>query len=294
MYSIRVAWMTIISFLLLACSAWAQSTDRYDLDKVYSISSEGTINLESDDSTVEIVGTDRDDVHLVVHYSAEISGFTLNESNRFKMMVEEKNGDLFIRERERDFNFSNISVSFRNVEYTIVIEAPRNVALELYGDDDNYSITDISGSIKMDIDDGNARLTRCRGSEFSFDMDDGELDIDELSGRLKIDIDDGEVNIQKGNFERLDIDGDDPSITLTTVLHNNGEYNFEFDDGSLDMGILGGGGEFQIDHDGIRISTNREFRELDADDNYSVYQLAGGTAVVHIRTDDGRIRLGVR
>jgi len=294
MYSIRVVWMVVISFLFLAGSAWAQRTDRYDLDKTYSISSDGTINLESNDSSVEIVGTDREDVHLVVHYRAEISGFTLNESNRFNMIVEEKNGDLLIRERERDFNFSNISVSFRNVEYSIVIEAPRNVALELYGDDDNYSITDILGSIKMDIDDGDARLTRCRGTDFSFNMDDGELDIDELSGRLKVAIDDGVVNIRKGNFEHIDIEGDDPEISLTTVLHNDGEYNFEFDDGSLDMGIIGGGGEFRIDHDGLRISTNREFRELEADDDYSVYQLAGGTAVVHIRTDDGRIRLSVR
>lgn len=281
----------VLTFGYLISTANAQ-TDEFELDKTYSIDSGGTINLESDDADVRIIGSDRNDVRVVVHYKLTVRGITFGRSNEFEMIVEERNGNLNIREKERDFGTSGI-IGVSNEEYTIEIETPRDVNLDIDGDDEEYQIMGIDGFIHLAADDSGAQISDVNGDDFSFSLDDGELVLDGGNGRLRIQADDGDIEIHNGNFSEIDVDSDDSDIEITSGLYDDGTYRFDLDDADFTFNITEGGGEFDIRHDGTDISTSREFENIRDDDEHSVYRLAGGSASVIIRSDDGDISLRV-
>lgn len=285
--------LTIILFSIpVLFSPVHAQTDEFNLDQTYSIDSGGTINLQSDDAEVRIIGTDRDDVRLVVHYKLTVRGITFGRSNEFEIIVEEQNGNLTIREKDRDFGSSGI-IGFSSEEYTIDIHTPRSVNLDLEGDDEEYDITGIDGFIHLAADDSDARISDITGDDFSFSLDDGELEMNGGSGRLRVQVDDGDIQIDDSDFSEMDVDSDDSDIEITTSLSNDGHYRFDLDDADLTLNITGGGGEFDIRHDDSDISSSREFENIRDDDDHSVYRLMGGNARITIRSDDGDINLWV-
>lgn len=280
--------------LLLLCMglsavAQAQSTDTFDLDEVYSIDAGGTIELKSDDAEVTIVGTDRADVHVEVHYKMEVEGYSFGSRDRFDMEVREQGGRLVIEEQPR--NFTGITLGSVDEEYTIRIEAPRTVGLSLQGDDENYEIRDVDGAIRIDADDADVQLTACRGDSFEFNLDDGHISMDQGRGRLRIDVDDGDADIRNGSFEEIDLNTDDGSFRINTTLADGGSYLFDADDAELELFVRGGGGTFTVSHDNADISTDRAFEQTVNEENESVYRLTGGTARVRIDVDDADIEL---
>lgn len=285
----------ITSFLVflsgLFFTAIAQN-DEFNLDKTYPIDFGGTISLQSDDAEVRITGSNRDDVHVIVHYKLTVRGISFGESNKFEMVVEERNGNLMIREKDRDFGPSGI-IGISNEEYIIEIEAPRDVNLEIEGDDEEYEITGIDGFIHLEADDSDTQISDSNGDDFSFTLDDGSLEMDGGNGRLEINADDSDVSIRNGNFTDIQADSDDSDIEITTSLFDDGDYQFDIDDGDFTLNIIGGGGEFDIRHDGSDISTSRQFESTRDVEKHSIYQLPGGNAGIIIRSDDGDINLRV-
>ena len=289
---LRIILVTI-SILFSGLLTFVQAqTDEFNLDETYSINPEGTINLKSDDADVRISGSNRDDVRVIVHYKLTVRGLTFGESNKFEMVVEERNGNLMIREAERDFG-SRTMIGFSSEEYTIEIETPRNVNLDIEGDDEEYEISGIDGSIHLQADDSDAKIWDIKGRDFSFSVDDGSIDMNGGSGRLRISADDGDVRIKDGNFEEIDADSDDSDIEITTSLFDDGVYRFDLDDADLTLNITGGGGEFDIRHDDSDINTSGEFEPMRDDENSARYKLRGGNARIVIRADDGDINLRV-
>lgn len=285
--------LLLLPFLLfLTLPLTAQSTDEFNLDKVYSIDEGGTISLNSDDAEVTIEGSDRNDVRIKVYYKLKVKGLSIGKNEEFEMIVEEQNGNLNIYEKERDFG-NKVVFGSTNEEYRITIEAPRSVNLDLEGDDEDYRISSIDGSLNIKADDSQVDLNDCRGDEFFVELDDGDLNMDGGKGELRLDIDDGDARILNGDFSNIQIDTDDSELDITTRLADNGNYRFDLDDGDLRLNIAGGGGEFDIRHDNADISASSEFeRKMEDDDRY-VFTLPGGDATISISTDDGDITLRV-
>lgn len=289
----RTVIMSIVLFFCISItSGIAQNSDEFHLDETYTVDPGGTIHLSSDDAEVRIIGSDRDDVRVVVRYELEVKGITFGDSNEFEMIVEEQNGNLRIREKERDFG-NTAMIGYSREEYTIEIETPRDVNLQLEGDDEEYEIMGIGGSIDLTADDSDARLTVITGDDFSFRLDDGSVEMTGGSGRLRVQTDDGKFQIWEGNFSEIDADSDDSDIEITTSLSDGGDYRFDLDDGDLRLNITGGGGEFDIRHDGTDVSIGRQFEVIEEDDDFILYRLGGGNARVIIRADDGDIGLRV-
>lgn len=286
-----ISLFVFVGWFVMASAGQAQSTDRFDLDETYSISPEGTVMLQSDDADVSIIGSDREDVHVVVHYLVEVKGFSLGERDRFDMEITERNGNVVINENPQDFQGRNVNFGYINEEYSILIEVPRSVSLEIEGDDDTYDINGIDGAVRMDTDDSEIALSNCRGNYFRIDFDDSDLTMDGGSGELRLSFDDGTADIRNARFDRVDVDTDDGNITMDLMLAESGSYTFTTDDGRVDLNILGGGGNFRIDHDEIRVRAGTNFEMLREDERYNEYQLAGGNAVVRIETDNGEVRL---
>ncbi len=291
MYKFKSGILTI-TFLFFALICNAQSTDEFNLDKVYSMDKTGTISLQSDDANVTITGSERNDVRVIVYYKLRMKGISFGKKEKFEMIVEEKNGNLNIYEKERDFG-NNVVFGSSREEYEITIEAPRGVSLNLEGDDENYRITAIDGAFSVDADDSNLELSDCNGDMFSFDLDDGEVRMDEGKGSLRMDIDDGEVQILNGDFRDIDIETDDGELDITTRLADAGDYRFDLDDGDLRLNIAGGGGEFEVSHDDADISASRQFEQTVDEEGRSVYRLPGGNAKIRVNTDDGDINFRV-
>lgn len=286
--------ITIFLFCLLAIStvdSKAQQTDEFHIDEVHSVDPNGTINLQSDDADVKIIGSDRNKVRVKVDYKLTVEGFTFGSSNKFGMIVEEKNGNLTIREKPRDFGNRGI-INTRMEKYIILIETPRSVNMNIRGDDEAYEISGIDGSIHLDADDADINMTDCNGDEFSFVLDDAGLRMDRGKGNLKLNIDDGNVRIGRGNFENINVDTDDSKLEITSRFYGNGHYKFDMDDADLRLNFAGGG-EVEINHDNATISTSREFEEVAKEDRKSVYRLPNGRAYIVIDSDDGNINLRV-
>jgi hypothetical protein len=283
--------LIVFSISIFSFSAHAQ-TDEFNLDETYPIDPGGTINLQSNDADVQIIGSDRENVRVIVRYKLTVTGITFGESNEFEMIVNEDGGNLTIREKGIDFGPSGL-IGVSSKEYTIEIEAPRDVNLDIDGDDDGYVIAGFDGFIYLDADDSDIRISDAGGSDFSVSFDDGSLDFDGGNGRLEIDADDGDIRVRNGNFSAINATPDDGDVEITTTLDDNGIYDFGLDDGDLTLNITGGGGEFDIRHDDADIEVSSQYEQIRYEENSAIFNLMGGSARVNIRLDDGDISLKV-
>ena len=282
-----------LSIFLIASSTVAQNTDEFNMDETFPIEMGGTINLSSDDAEVTITGSDREGVRVVVDYRWTVRGISFGSSNEFEMIVEEENGNLNIYEKPRNIEVGVIgSIS---EEYTIRIEAPRDVNLDIRGDDDDYQISGVDGSLNIVSDDTDILIWDCFGEEFIFSIDDGDLEMEGGAGTLEVRIDDGDIRIDRAEFTSIEATSDDGDIEISTTLTDGGSYRFTMDDADLLFQVLGGGGEFEIQHDDADVSTSQQYERLSDEDEeeYSLYRLMGGDASVLIRMDDGDVRLRV-
>ncbi|MEM6524982.1 MAG: DUF4097 family beta strand repeat-containing protein [Bacteroidota bacterium] len=278
-----------IAILFIGIRTVAQDSE-FKLNENYPIKSSGTIEMWSSDAEVTIKGTDRKDVSVNIYRKVTVKGVRFGERD-FKVEVFEENGNLIIRERSKG---SVSMVGYSREVYTIDIEAPRNVSLDLEGDDDDYLIENIGGSIVLDIDDGDADLSNCDGSDFDFDFDDGDIRMDGGKGKIRIRSDDGDVNIRNASFSEVEASMDDGDIEIETSLADNGTYFFRSNDGGVYLDVPRGGGEFLIYHDDSRVSFSGDF-EVDRDDeNETRLRSRRGNAKVKVRVDDGRVQINAR
>ncbi len=284
---------TICLFALMLClfqvNANESRGDEYTLDKVYKIDPDGNLDLRTNDAKITITGSNRKDVHLKVFRSVKVKGVFTKSEDRFKIEVEEFDGDLIIRENNRSYK-SGLLVYTEEV-YRITIEIPLGVSLKLKGDDDDYDISDVNGNIKLDVDDGDVFLENCQGNKFDITIEDGNLDMSGGNGALWLSLDDGDLKARNCNFNDVEIRANDGNVRLETSIVSDGNYTFKTDDGSVDLKIKGGGGEFDIRHDDGRVRATSDFQMAYAGENRHKFKLAGGNAKVFVRTNDGRVSL---
>ncbi len=288
---LRQLSLFVLFFGIICVQTGFAEESEYHLDEVYSMSTSGTIHLFSEDAFVRVLGSDRSDVHVVVNYSVRTRGLYYSfESEPFQMEVTEEDGDLIIREMSGDQGYVGFVGSISE-EYEILIECPQSVNLQLRGEDDDYLVRDMGGSIELRFEDGHARLDHCGGDHFEFELEDGELEMSGGSGELYLYVEDGNVDIIDGDFTEIDVTGEDGDIEIETTLADDGIYRFEASDGLVDLVVLGGGGEFTIFHDDGGVRATREFNRIENEEHVTILELDGGNARVRIRIEDGLVRL---
>jgi len=274
-------------FTMLTVVLFAQKGN-FKLDQEYTISKTGAINLRSSDAKVFVTGSDRSTAHVKIERSIVSKGFVWGNED-FSVNVEEENGNLIIREREGGIRVGVIG--YYHESYKIEIEAPPGVSLTIQGDDGDYFIKNINGSIVLDMDDADAELQGCSGNKFFFRLDDGDISMDRGQGELEIVADDADVEIRNAQFTVIRAEVDDGDLNIETSLSSNGNYSFDSEDGAIILNITSGGGTFDIRHDDGRVVTEGNFRSLQKDEDQTRLLLADGSAKVNIRLDDGRVKL---
>ncbi|MBA4057207.1 MAG: hypothetical protein C0490_21015, partial [Marivirga sp.] len=212
-----------IAASLLVSGVFAQEGG-FHLDKEYKIDSKGLLNLSSSDGKVFITGSTRPTAHIKIDRKITTKGWTWGEDN-FRVEIREENGNLKIEEKK---DASHVAiVGYYNEEYKIEIEVPEGISLKVRGDDGDYYIKNINGSIILNLDDADAELADCKGDNFEFRLDDGDIRMDQGKGKLEVVGDDADVEIYKATFSSIRADIDDGDLIIETSLADNGEYFIE-------------------------------------------------------------------
>lgn len=280
----------LLAFSLVALTVSAQSkkTEDFHLDKEYKLNSDGIIYLNASDAKVTITGSARATAHVKIDREITTQGITFGERG-FTVDVVGENGNLSVKERSNGTTVN--MVGYYDERYTIKIEAPEGASVVIRGNDGNYSIEAVNGSIDVNVDDADVQLTGCKGNSFRVRMDDGDLRMDTGKGSLEVDADDGDVDIKNASFEKISARLDDGDFIIDTSLSANGEYSIHVKDGSIEWTVRNGGGQFDVRHDDARVVTTGNFDEVEKTEKRTRLTLAGGNARIDIRADDARVRL---
>lgn len=278
----------LFAFIMLTFFTVAFAQDgKFHLDKEYKISETGVLDLIASDAKVFITGSERKTAHVKIDRKVIVKGWN-SGSGSFKVEVEESEGNVKIRERNTG---PNISFGYYREEYTIEIELPASASLMVRGDDGDYYLKNINGSISLNLDDADAELTDCKGDHFSFRFDDGDLKMNTGKGTLQLNSDDGNVEIHTGTFTSIDADIDDGDLYIETSLADNGSYRLNSQDGDITLAVTAGGGVFDIEYDDVSIRADQAFQKLFESEDNTRLSLRNGKAKIYIRADDASIKL---
>lgn len=279
-----------IAAFIVAVSVSAQSTKdgEFHLDKEYKINTKGILKLDASDAKVFVTGSSRTTAHVKIDRVVTTKGIVFGDQE-FRVDVYEEGGNLSIREDKRGSSVS--MVGYYNEKYTITLEVPEGMSLMIDGDDGDYFIKSVHGSIKLDVDDADVQLTGCNGNSFDIKLDDGDLTMDGGHGSLEVDADDADIEIKNASFEKISAEMDDGDFLIETSLVDNGSYFINAQDGLIAMKVLGGGGRFEIRHDDAGVNTSDGFEVVERSEDRTRVTTANGNARVEIRADDARVRL---
>ncbi len=278
------------ALILSSYSVFPQSDKLGDfhLDKEFIMESAGVIHLSASDAKVFIVGSSRKTAHVKIDREVTTKGWVFGEE-KFSVGVTEQSGDLLIKEKSGSTHVG--MVGYYNETYKISIEAPVGASLVIKGDDGDYFIKAINGSIELDLDDADVELAGCLGNNFKIRLDDGDLRMDTGRGTLEVDADDADIVIKSAAFEKIMADVDDGDFVIETSLSDTGDYYINGQDGLIAMTVLGGGGKFDIRHDDARVVAEGDFTTVEKSEDRTRLTLANGSAKVNIHSDDARVRL---
>ncbi len=276
--------------LVTAVFGYSQNTTAFHLDETYTLKNNGTIYLSLHDAGVSIMGENRNDVAVKIDYEVTTKGIEWG-SREFNIEVTNQDGDLHIQEYRKS---NKGLVGYSSSHYKVVIKAPYASNWAIKGDDDNYTINTIKGSIRIVADDAEAVLENCGGDSFYFDLDDGSITMDRATGQLTARMDDGKLTIANATLETIDYRSDDGEVSLQTTVGPNAMFKFIGDDTDYDIVVTRGGGTFTIKHDDGRIDYDSNFRLMDKEENRLVLSLTGGRGKVIISGDDIKVNLAAK
>ena len=278
----------LFSFCLAAIMVSAQN--EFHLEEEFKIDADGTLYLESEDADVTITATDRSNVYVKIDRVVKVKGVSSENYQKFDFAISERNGNLYLEERSE--SRINFTVGYMSEDYTIDIEVPRQVSLDLEGEDDDYVIYSAGGEITLEVEDGDAEIKDFKGSGIDFLSEDGNLHLEGGSGYLHVETEDGDIEVEGGDFKDVDVETEDGDVELVTNLYSRGEYVFKTDDGDLELIFPEGGGMIEIHHDDCDIRTSEQYRLVRDSEDKTVVQSGNGDADVKIFIEDGSVRLG--
>jgi hypothetical protein len=279
--------LTLCSICLASLSFAQSDPNDFHLDKEFRIGANGTLRLSASDANVTIRGTSRQTAHVRIDRVVTKKGWVFNE-RPFDVEINESDEGLTIREKPH--SMSGI-IGFFSEKYTIEIEVPYTISVDVRGDDGKYTVDHINGAASFRLDDASVSLSNCEGDSFYFNVDDGRVTMNGGKGKLEIKGDDAHISIANGAFSSIVTSTDDGDLSIETSLAQGGDYRINAEDGSVVFAVTGGGGKFDVYHDDGRVTADSKFQTLRDTDERKQFSLANGNATVDIHTDDARVKL---
>lgn len=299
----------ILTFFSLSLTHVLAQTE-FNLDETYPIAQLGQLKMNTDDAVVTIKGSDRDDVHIKVY--RKVTGKQMG-NKKFDFQVKTDDGNINITDRAPSKSKSVVSIQWNSETiYTIDIELPRTANLDLYGDDDDYNISDISGGLTLFVEDGNTKISNYKGDELKIEIEDGDIEINDAACSIDLTIEDGDfqaknsafskarMNTEDGNIILDDcqifdarIRSSDGDIDLDITLAEDSRLDIRTEDGSVDLSTSGEGALYEITFEDGDVDFSQKQFEIVKETKRS-YQLASatnGSADITIEVEDGDVDL---
>jgi len=299
----------ILTFFSLSLTqVWAQS--EFNLNKTYPISELGQLEMNTDDAVVTIKGSDRTDVSIKVY--RKVTGKQLG-NKKFDFNVDASDGNIKITDHEYKDSNTKISIQWNSETiYTIDIEVPRSVNLDLVGDDDDYNISSISGNLALTVEDGSTEIRNFTGESIDIEIEDGDIDIQDANCSIELTIEDGDFQAKNSDFKKLNIkteDGDismrgskifdgrirssDGDIDLDIALSPETRLDIRTDDGNVDLNTRGPGGKYEVTfEDGDVDFSKQQFNTVkETRNSYQLASKSEGNVDIIIDVEDGDVDL---
>jgi len=296
-------------FSICLTISFLSAQQEYKLDERYTINQGGLFSLDTEDATVTITGSDRNDVSVKIFRKVTGKHYS---NNKFELQIEERDGDLFIKE-VKDRKGMNYTVHMNGkMEYTIDVVVPNRVALDLKGDDDDYKIRHINGNLKIAGEDGDIHLENINSDRAKINSEDGDVILRDFAGSLvlnnedgdfkshnsfyedlDVEIEDGSIKIHNGSIANCNIETEDGDINIDASFDAQANINIVSDDGNININAAGHGGTYTIKfEDGDVDYTKSEFKLTNDSKRYrSLKTTRDGSVEVNIKVEDGDVDL---
>jgi len=283
-----ISGMLLLSlYLITPDSALAQK--EFKMNESFRISSGGLLDLKANGAKIRIIGTDNKETSISALYRIETKGLKIGNKDPVTLSVKTRGDTLQIREQEQEGR--RVLLGSKDVVYTITIDVPVDLDLNLKGESNNYFIRNVNGAVELQGKQVEAELQKIGSHDIYFDLNDSIIDMDGGSGRFTANLDKSTINMYETSFEFMDADLDGVDLDLGLHLSDNGEYNIKMVKGSLDFDILSGGGRFNILHNDQRIYSEGRFIVEKNDKDETIYIRENGTAVSNIDLESGALKL---
>lgn len=294
---------------LCLCITLSHAQGEFNLNEDYNISEGGTLYLDSEDADVTIKGTNRDDVGVSIYRKTKGKHYG---NKKFDIEVVEKNGNLHIKEPESKEKVQySVSINSKTI-YTIDIEVPYSVDLDIKGEDDNYVIEYIDGSVYIKSEDGDIVLNNLDGDEIEIAIEDGDVQLTDSNANLRLKLEDGDFTSKASDLYDVDIiveDGnvkfnggsigdckiksEDGDIRISSGFRSNSKVNIRTEDGDVNIDSNGEGGSFTVTMEDGDVSYAESSLNLESKSKHKhIYNtVQEGNVEVSISVEDGDVNI---
>jgi len=292
---------------LCLCITLSHAQGEFNLNENYNISEEGTLHLDTEDADVTIKGAHRNDVGVSIYRKVKGKQYG---NKKFDIEVVEKNGDLYIKELDGNERVKFSMTVNSSTIYTIDIEVPHSIDLDIKGEDDNYALEYIDGSVFLKSEDGDIVMQKMGSEVIDINLEDGNIQLSEVSPKLKLKLEDGNFMSQKSEYYQIDIEvedgnirfddgkiGDckikteDGDIAISSAFKTNAKVDLSTEDGDVDINSNGAGGSFIVTMEDGDVSFSQRSLQLESKSKHKhVYNtIKKGNVEVNISVEDGDV-----
>ncbi len=282
--------LIVLFAAMLAAPVWAR-TERFDkvIDKAFDASGLSRVSIKAENLRVE--GWDVDSVVIHAEYHVKRSGWFLSGSESYDLDIRQSGSTLRIWEEQEGSGIFGIMMN-RTSRNRVVVRVPHSIAVDVKGDDCSLSLLDLSGSVRVEFDDGRLRAENITGPEFRVRFSDGSAKLYQVQTSLDVEFDDGRFQLHDGELSRLRLHFSDGRAELDAGVSGEGPYRVRFDDGRFEWTFPEGtAADIEAKMSDGAITTDFPGLKRNRHHDKFYYSLGGGGPSINIRGEDGRIYL---
>jgi DUF4097 and DUF4098 domain-containing protein YvlB len=325
----RLPMMLAIMVMIPPLTAMAGDLDK-DYHETFAVAPGHRLVLVHGDGDVTIAPWDRDDLDVTVRYRSSITRVGAGKPPSFSVDFSQEGSTVRVVGEEHIGTTIGLLIR-HDREYTYSIKAPAYLQLQLDGEDGDVSISGWRSDIDIDLDDGDITLRDIEKAELSVKVEDGDLSLRGFSGRLSVQGEDGDMSLVQvrlddcrlaaadGDIAILDGEGDlhletedgridlrdmrlgrlvasteDGDVDLHLIHARDLDLDLRTEDGDVEVDLPQEiiGATFDVRNDEGHIDLDLPSAKIEAEQEEHVSgRLGDGSGRIHIRTDDGTVRM---
>jgi hypothetical protein len=252
------------------------------IEKVFPVTLNGTLFIQSDGSNIEIETWDKDEVYVYIEKHGDKKRM---DNYKITFSATPQRVEIYGKNEQNLWNWGDFSVLFK-------IKCPKKFLPDVSTSGGDIKIRDLEGNVICHTSGGNIKINQVIG-DLSANTSGGDIIINELTGQVDIKTSggnlkllsiDGEIRGETsgGNIE-LELKGENKGVSLRTSGGNIHAYIFENTKADLDCSTSGGSIDLNTPNN-FSFSGKIEDEEIRGSVN-------GGGKEIRLKTSGGNIKI---